>query len=92
MDPFVIDGTDNLKYVTRYNGDGEEEYALDSDLLMYRVDGWEGLMNKHTGRVITPAVYSDFEMISKDLIRSELEHSNHSESVVMDRRGNVIRQ
>jgi len=92
VEPFVIDGTYNLKYMVRYNEDSEDEYALDLDLVVYRVEGWEGLMNKHTGRVITPAVYTNFQMISKDLIMAELDYSYNDEAVVMDRSGRIVKQ
>lgn len=92
VEPFVIDGTYNLKYMVRYNEDSEDEYALDPDLVVYSVDGWEGLMNKHTGRVITPAVYTNFQMISKDLIMAELDYSYNDEAVVMDRSGRIVKQ
>ncbi len=50
----------------------------------------ECLMDKHTGRAITPAIYSDFNMISKNLIRARITSSYDSESVVMDRKGRII--
>ncbi len=92
VEPFVIDGTYNLKYMVRYNEDSENEYALDPDLVVYCVDGWKGLMNKHTGRVITPANYTNFEMISKDLIKAELSYNYNDEAVVMDRSGRIVKQ
>lgn len=92
VEPFVIDGTYNLKYMVRYNEDSEDEYALDPDLVVYSVDGWEGLMNKHTGRVITPAVYTNFQMISKDLLMAELSYNYNDEAVVMDRSGRIVKQ
>lgn len=90
VEPFVIDGTYDLRYRMRYNEDGEDEYQLDPDLVVYRVDDWEGLMNKHTGRVVTPAVYTDLEMISKNLIKADLSHRGCDNSVVMDRNGHVV--
>lgn len=92
VEPFVIDGTYNLKYMVRYNEDAEDEYVLDPDLVVYQVDGWEGLMNKHTGRIITPAAYTDFEMISKELIKAVLGYDYNDESVVMDRNGRIVKQ
>ena len=67
-------------------------YALDPDLVVYRVDGWEGLMNKHTGRIITPAAYTDFTMISKELIKAEQSLNYSNEAIVMDRSGRVVKQ
>ncbi len=92
VEPFVIDGTYDLHYVTKYNEDDADEYALDPDLLVYRVDSWEGLMDKHTGKVLTPAKYTDMRMISKDLIMAELDNGYEDYAVIMDRRGRIIKQ
>lgn len=93
LEPFVIDGTYPLRYMVKYHDDEADEYDLVPDLVVYRVDGWEGLMNNRTGRVITPAHYRDFTMISQDLIRAELDSSSSgSESVVMDKNGKVVKQ
>lgn len=91
VEPFVVDGTYSLRYMVKYSEDDEDEYALDPDVVVYRVDEWEGLMNKHTGRVITPAIYTDFEMISKELIKAELSLDDDN-AVIMDRNGRVVKQ
>lgn len=49
VEPFVIDDTYDLKYATHYNEEEPDEYALEPDVVVYRVDEWVGLMNKHTG-------------------------------------------
>ena len=49
-------------------------------------------MDKHSGKVLTPANYNNFTMISKDLIMAELDKGYDDNGVVMDRRGNIIRQ
>lgn len=90
VEPFVIDGTYNLRYMVKYNTDGEDDYALDPDLVVYRVDEWEGLMNKHTGRPVTRAIYTDFEMISKELIKADLSY-NDGIAVVMNRTGHIVK-
>lgn len=89
LEPFVIDSTSDLKYRTQYNEEKPDEYELVSDLVVYRVDGWEGLMDKHSGKPITPAIYHDFEMISKDLIVAQLCYEDGS--VVMNKRGQIVR-
>lgn len=90
LEPFVIDSTYDLKYRTKYNEETVDEYELVFDILVYRVDGWEGLMDKKTGKPITPPLYQDFTMISKDLIEAQLCYE--CGSVVMDRRGNIVKQ
>lgn len=90
IEPFVIDGTYRLKYLTHYNDDVDDEYEIIPDVLVYQVDSWEGLMDAHTGKVVTPAIYWTFNMISKDLICAQLGYGD--ESVVMDRRGQIVKQ
>lgn len=90
LEPFIIDGTYHLKYMTKCHDDEADEYELVRDILVYRVDRWEGLLDARTGKVITPAKYWSFEMISKDLIRVELGYGE--EGVIMDKRGRVVVQ
>ena len=59
------------------------------DVLVYMVDGLEGLMDARTGRIITPAIYWNFEMVSKDLLRAKLGYGD--ESVILDKTGKVIK-
>lgn len=92
VEPFVIDGTYDLKYKTKYNDEEADEYALDPDVVVYCVNGWEGLMDKHSCKILTPANYTNFTMISKDLIMAKLDKGYDDNAVVMDRRGNIIRQ
>jgi len=90
LEPFVIDSTNDLKYCTKYIEETSDEYELIQDVVAYRVDGWEGLMDKRTGKPITPAKYHDITMISKDLIQAQLNYAEGS--VVMDRSGNIVKQ
>ena len=89
IEPFVIDNTYPLKYLTKYNDDEADEYELVSDIVVYQVNGWEGLLDARTGKTITPAVYWTFEMISKDLIRADL--GQEDGGVILDRRGRIVR-
>ncbi len=90
IEPFVIDNTYRLKYMTKYHDDEADEYELVPEIIVYQVNNWEGLMDTRTGKVLTPAKYWHFEMASKDLIRAELGYGD--ESVVMDRRGHIVNQ
>lgn len=90
IEPFVIDNTYRLQYMTKYNDEGADEYELVPETIVYQVNDWEGLMDARTGKVLTPAIYWRFEMASKDLIRAMLSYSD--ESVVMDRRGHIVKQ
>lgn len=90
IEPFVIDETYRLKYITRDNSDGPDEYEIVLDIAVYRVGAWEGLMDARSGRRLTGPDYWSFEMISKDLIRARFGYDD--EGTVLDKRGNVVKQ
>ena len=96
LDDFVIDGVSRLSYVVDLAENDVDEYyeerylsEFEPDLIVYRVGDHQGLMNPKTGKVITPAKYGDITMISKNLLRAEL-NSYNNESVLLDRNGNII--
>lgn len=89
IEPFVIDDTFRLEYdVMNDDGDAYAQVMVD-DILVYIVDGWEGLMDARTGRIITPARYWDIKMVSKDLLLAKLGYSN--EGVILDKNGRIIK-
>lgn len=96
LESFVIDGIERLNYATGLT-DASSEYDQDvvlefePDLVAYRVNDNYGLMNSHTGKIITSAKYGDIYMISKDLLRAEVNYSNN-ESVLLDRNGKIVKQ
>lgn len=96
LEPFVIDGTQRLEYATGLT-EASSEYDQDvvlnfePELVAYRVNDNYGLMNAHTGKIITPAQYGEIYMISKDLLRAEVNYSNN-ESVLLDRNGKIVMQ
>ena len=47
-----------------------------------------GIMNRITGEVITPAIYSDINMLSKELF--EIQDSENDNWILIDANGNVI--
>lgn len=88
IEPFVVDSTFRLEYdVMDKDGNGYDKVMVE-DILVYMIDGWEGLMDARTGRVITPACYWDIKMVSKDLLEAELGYGN--EGVILDKTGRVI--
>ena len=89
LEPFVIDGTYNLKYMTPYHSEGEDDFALVPEVVVYQVNSWEGLMDARTGKILTPAKYWRFEMISEDLISAQLGYSD--EEVVLNKQGEDIK-
>ena len=90
IEPFIIDNTYRLKYMTKYHDDEADEYELVPETIVYRVNDWVGLMDARTGKVLTPAKYRNLEMVSKDLIKAELDYGD--EGIIMDRRGNIVKQ
>lgn len=98
LDDFVIDGVSRLSYVVGLAEKDVDEYyeerylsEFEPDLIVYRVGDHYGLMNPKTGKVITPAKYGDITMISKGLLRAEL-NSYNNESVLLDRNGNEVKE
>ena len=66
MRSFMFDSTQYLKYPIGYDECGDVAFAF-ADYLTYEVYNSYGIMNRHTGEPITPAIYSDINMLSKDL-------------------------
>lgn len=100
LEPFVIDYTTSLSYISDlskayYDEDGDycgqrnvSEY--EPELVVYHVNEYQGLMNAHTGKIITPAKYGEIRMISKELIRAEVNIYNY-ENILLDRNGKEIK-
>lgn len=90
IQPFVFDSTHELYYQVEYHEDEADEYELDDDLMAYGVGLLEGLFNKTTGKILTSADYWSVTMVSKDVIRAQL---NYAEGFVfLNRKGEVIEQ
>ncbi|MGN0188494.1 MAG: WG repeat-containing protein [Candidatus Cryptobacteroides sp.] len=85
IEPFLVDETRCLEYLVTLEMGDPCEYKLVPDIIVYRVDGWEGLMDARTGRPITPADYLNIAMASKDLILAEVGY--YCESVILDKNG-----
>lgn len=90
IEPFVIDDTYQLKYITKPGAYEHADYELVPDIVVYRVGRWDGLMDARTGRIITGPDYWRFEMISKDLVRAQL--GDDCEGIVMNLRGQIVKQ
>ena len=88
IEPFLIDGTEPLGYLVELDNGDSTKYRLDNDIMVYFVDEWEGLMDARTGKVITPAIYREIDMVSKDLIKAGVGY--YCESVLLDRKGRVV--
>lgn len=88
IEPFVIDETCSLSYAIKMDENGDEEYALETEIAVYRVGRWDGLLDLRTGKPITPARFWSIDMVSKNFFKASLGFG--SESVLLDRRGNIV--
>ncbi len=86
--PFMFVGTYYLNYPIGYNECGEIQYAF-ADFVKYEVMNSYGIMNRITGEPITPAIYSDINMLSKDLF--EVQEYDSYEWYLLDLDGNIVK-
>lgn len=87
VQPFLFDGTYYLNYPVGYNECGDIHYAF-ADYAKYEVMNLYGIMNRITGKPITLALYSDINMLSKDLFEVQCPESYAWHLV--DTQGNVV--
>ena len=85
--PFMFDGTYYLKYPNGYDSSGELTYEF-ADFVKYEIMNSYGIMNRITGEPITPAIYSDINMLSKDLF--EVQEYDSYNWYLLDAKGNVV--
>ena len=87
VQPFMFDGTYYLNYPIGYNECGDIQYAF-ADYAKYEIMNRYGIMNRITGKPITFALYSDINMLSKDLF--EVQDSESYDWYLVDTNGNVV--
>ena len=87
VQPFMFDNTYYLNYPIGYNECGEIQYAF-ADFVKYEVMNSYGIMNRITGEPITPAIYSDINMLSKNLF--EVQKYDSYDWYLLDTKGNVV--
>lgn len=83
----IFDGTYYLNYPVGYREDGEIEYAF-ADYLKYEVAGRYGIMDRITGKPVTPALYEDINMLSAELF--EVQDSKTYDWYLLDAEGNIV--
>ena len=88
--PFVIDSTRNMTYMTKYSEEDCDEYDLVPEVVVYCVGSREGLMDKRTGRILTPPDYYDLSMISRTLVKAQFDYWEDA-SIVLDLKGNTVK-
>ena len=87
VQPFMFDGTYYLKYPNGYDSCGDLTYEF-ADFVKYEVMNSYGIMNRITGEPITPAIYLDINMLSKDLF--EVQEYDSYDWYLLDTKGNVV--
>ena len=87
VQPFMFDSTDYLKYPNGYDSCGDLTYEF-ADFVKYEVMNSYGIMNRITGEPITPAIYSDINMLSKNLF--EVQEYDSYDWYLLDTKGNVV--
>lgn len=89
VNPFVIDGVNSyMKYPVSYSNEYGVEYAM-SDYAEYYVNRNSGIMNRITGRPITPALFEEVNMISDKLF--EVQDAVTYDWYIIDLDGNIVR-
>ena len=68
VNPFLFDGSNYIEYPISYSDNNGVEYAL-SNYMEYYVNSNSGIMNRITGKPITPALYDDVYMMSDKLFK-----------------------
>ena len=87
VQPFMFDGTYYLKYPNGYDSCGDLTYEF-ADFVKYEVMNSYGIMNRITGEPITPAIYLNINMLSKDLF--EVQEYDSYDWHLLDTKGNVV--
>ncbi len=87
VQPFMYDNTYYLNYPNGYDSCGDLTYEF-ADFVKYEVMNSYGIMNRITGEPITPAIYSDINMLSKELF--EVQEYDSYDWCLLDTKGNVV--
>lgn len=85
--PFLFVWENCLQYQAGYNDCGEAEYAM-SDYSKYETKGRYGILNRITGEPLTPAIFSDVEMLSKELFKVQI--ADGGSWYIVDKMGNMV--
>lgn len=89
--PFVVDETAAMKYKTKFHSDVADEYEISDKVIAFEVCDLWGVMDKHTGKVLIPAMYGSVYMASEDILQCELERYGYGEYALYDLNGNILK-
>ena len=73
--PFMFEFMNNMDYVVGYDNDGNEIYKLSDTYKYYYVADLCGIYNVKTQEVVTPAIYTDVDMLGEDMFEAEINDS-----------------
>lgn len=90
IDPFLVDETKKLMYMSKYHSDEADEYEISDKVFAFSVNGLWGVMDKQTCKVLIPAKYGSVDMVSENVIQCWLEDYEIEGSVLYDFKGNRI--
>ncbi len=71
--PFMYEYIQNMSYIVDYK-DESLVYELSDEFVIYVVDDYMGIYNIKTNEPVTAAIFSDVDMIKKDLFSVELDY------------------
>jgi len=87
LQPFMFDNTYYLNYPNGYDGCGDLTCEF-AEFVKYEVMNCYGIMNRITGEPITPAIYSEIRMLSKNLF--EVQERDSYEWYLLDTKGRIV--
>lgn len=87
VQPFMYESMEWLTYPVAYSTDPDLDYEYQlSDYAKYQINQRLGIVNRITGKPVTPAIYSEVEMISHNIF----EVCTASGYYLIDTNGNVV--
>lgn len=88
--PFMYESSTLLCYPTEVEDGDWYYYNGISDYMKYRVNGKYGILNRHTGKPLTPAIYDDIRMLSPTLF--EVSPADCYGYNLLNTRGQMVRR
>jgi hypothetical protein len=87
INPFMYEMSEEILFVSGYT---EDEYPIhtNSDYVKYSVLGLYGILNSITGKPLTPAKYSEVNILSKNIF--EVLDKESENWFLLDKNGNII--
>lgn len=87
VQPFMYEWSEILRYPAEAEGAYDTRYEL-SEYSKYQISQKYGILNRHTGKPLTPAIYDNIEMISPTLF--EVRPANNYGLYLIDTNGRAV--